>query len=546
MNNNIYVILIFLLTLVSACKTKEKQVSDFNIIPKPVSLQAGNGTIEWDSKVTIVATSTEQKQIASLLQEFLKAKNISTVITEVATATDDQVILTTTDDAALGDEGYKLSIGKDGVNIIARNGAGLFYGVQSFFQLYPQTEKIELPYVDITDQPRFVWRGLHLDVARHFFPIDFIKKYIDLMSHYKLNTFHWHLTEDQGWRIEIKKYPKLQEVAAFRKETIIGRASSRTRNEPHQFDGTRHGGFYTQEEVKEVVAYAAQRYVTIVPEIEMPGHALAALAAYPHLGCTRGPYEVATTWGVFEDVFCAGKETTFEFLQDVLDEVVPLFPGKYIHIGGDECPKAMWEKCPLCQKRMKVEKLKDEHELQSYFIQRIEKYLNGKGKSIIGWDEILEGGLAANAAVMSWRGEEGGIAAAKQNHDVVMTPNDWLYLDYYQDTTSKSEPLAIGGFVPIERVYAYEPLPSGLNSEQTKHILGTQANVWTEYMPTSDHVEYMVYPRALALAEVAWSPKENRNYDDFLKRLKGNQNLLDAWQINYAKHAFRDAKQNTK
>ncbi|MBI1769634.1 MAG: family 20 glycosylhydrolase, partial [Bacteroidetes bacterium] len=368
----------------------------------------------------------------------------------------------------------------------------------------------------------------------------------DLMAHYKLNTFHWHLTEDQGWRIEIKKYPRLQEVAANRKETIIGRASTRTRNNGlAKYDGVPHGGYYTQEEIREVVSYASKRYITILPEIEMPGHAQAALAAYSYLGCTGGPYQVATTWGVFDDVFCAGKETTFQFLQDVIDEVLPLFPGKYIHIGGDECPKTKWKKCANCQERMRIEKIKDEHGLQSYFIQRIEKYINAKGKNIIGWDEILEGGLAPNAVVMSWRGEEGGIAAAQQNHDVIMTPSKWVYLDYYQDTT-KEEPLAIGGFVPVSKIYYYDPVPSQLTPEQAKHVLGTQANVWSEYMTTGDQVEYMVYPRAIALAELAWTSKENLNYNDFIKRLTANRILLDDWKVNYAKHVFKTKADSNK
>ena len=530
--------------LIAGCTPKEKKIAEFNIVPKPAALTAGDGSITWEKDVTLVASSEDEKNAASLLQEFLKTKNINASIAATPTSSDDQVTFTTIKNDSLGSEGYTLSIDKNGVAIAANSGAGLFYGVQSLFQLIPASKEISLPFVSIKDQPRFAWRGLHLDVGRHFFPADFIKKYIDIMAHYKLNTFHWHLTEDQGWRIEIKKYPKLQELGAFRKETVIGKASTRTRNEPHQFDGTRHGGFYTQEEVKDVVAYASKQHVTIIPEIEMPGHALAALTAYPYLGCTGGPYEVATTWGVFTDVFCAGKETTFTFLQDVLDEVIPLFPGKYVHIGGDECPKESWKKCKLCQKRIKTEKLKDEHQLQSYFIQRMEKYINSKGKSIIGWDEILEGGLAPNAAVMSWRGEEGGIAAAQQNHDVIMTPTSWLYLDYYQDTT-KTEPLAIGGFVPVSKVYSYDPIPPQLTAEQAKHILGTQANVWTEYMPTTSQVEYMVYPRAIALAEIAWTPKDKLNYDDFVVRLRGNRHLLDLWQVNYAKHVFEPAAKDS-
>ena len=533
-------ILLFIIAGCTYSNAQEKSGSS-NIIPAPSVVTSGSGSVVLHSDVAIVARTSDEKNVAAVLQEFLKTKNINSHITQTPAAAN-QIVLSQKKDATLGKEGYTLSINTKGVTIQANEGAGLFYGVQSLFQLITiSSDKAELPAVEIADQPRFQWRGLHLDVGRHFFPVSFIKKYIDIMAHYKLNTFHWHLTEDQGWRIEIKKYPKLQEVAAYRKETVIGHANSRNRNAPHQYDGIRHGGFYTQDEVKEVVAYAAQRYVTVVPEIEMPGHALAALTAYPYLGCTGGPYEVATTWGIFDDVFCAGKETTFQFLQDVLAEVIPLFPGKYIHIGGDECPKTKWEKCPFCQERMKTENLKDAHALQSYFIQRMEKYINAKGKQIIGWDEILEGGLAPNATVMSWRGEEGGIAAAQQHHDVVMTPSKWLYLDYYQDTL-KTEPLAIGGFVPVSKIYSYEPLSAQLSSDQQKYILGTQANVWTEYMPTTEQVEYMVYPRAIALAEIAWSPKEKRNYDDFLKRLMSNQKLLDDWHVHYAKHVFENPK----
>ncbi len=521
---------------VAGCDHKENKTAGLNIIPRPSVMTDGSGWMKWEDDLTLVASSEEEKNVARLLQEFLQSRNVRSTINN-RTGSPGSIALITSAPDSLGSEGYRLSVDQDGVKIYASSGAGLFYGVQSLFSLFPSSGETALPYVAITDQPRFAWRGLHLDVGRHFFPVTFIKKYIDLMSHYKLNTFHWHLTEDQGWRIEIKKYPKLQQIAAYRKETVIGRATTRTRNEPHEYDTTRHGGYYTQEEVKEVVAYAAQRYITVVPEIEMPGHALAALAAYPELGCTGGPYETATTWGIFQDVFCAGKESTFVFLQEVMDEVVPLFPGKYVHIGGDECFKEQWKKCPHCQKRMKTEKLKDEHELQSYFIQRMEKYINSKGKSCIGWDEILEGGLAPNATVMSWRGEEGGIAAAQQNHDVIMTPSKWLYLDYMQDS-SASEPLSVNVYVPVKTVYDYDPLPSLLTPEQAKHVIGTQANVWTEYMKTGDEVEYKVYPRAIALAEVAWSSKANKNYPDFIKRLKGNQSLLDGWKVNYAKHVF--------
>ncbi len=528
----------FLLPFLFFSSCQEKQKAEISIIPQPVKVTVGNDWVFLGNEVTIVAKTTDEKKVAVVLQEFLKAKEIKSTIGDEPNPSENTILLKTMDDNSPA-ESYQLFIGEDGVKISASTGAGLFYGAQTLFQLFPADGPVQLPYVNIADAPRFSYRGLHLDVGRHFFPVSFIKKYIDLMAHYKLNTFHWHLTEDQGWRIEIKKYPKLQEVAAFRKETVIGRATTRTRNEPHEYDKTRHGGFYTQEEIKEVVAYATDRFIAVVPEIEMPGHALAALAAYPELGCTGGPYEVATTWGIFNDVFCAGKESTFQFLENVLDEVIPLFPGKYIHIGGDECFKDNWKKCPHCQKRIKTEGLKDEHELQSYFVQRMERYINAKGKSIIGWDEILEGGLAPNATVMSWRGEEGGIAAAQQNHDVIMTPSKWLYFDYMQDS-SASEPLAVKVLVDVKTVYMYDPVPEHFTEVEANYVLGMQANAWTEYMKTGEHVEYMVYPRAIALAEAAWSRKENKSYDGFLKRLQANRNLLDEWGVNYARHVFGD------
>lgn len=522
------------LILLSGCTSKPETSDESfaSIIPKPAKLLAGKGTYELSTALTIVSTNTEATEAASFLSDFLKTKNISSTVT-----TDSQkkngILLVIESDSTFREEGYTLTINEDGVSIKATSGAGLFYGVQSLIQLISPDGK-QIPFVEITDYPRFSYRGLHLDVGRHMFPVEFIKKYIDLMARHKFNRFHWHLTEDQGWRIEIKRYPKLQEIAAYRKETLVGHAG-----EPETFDGKRYGGFYTQEEVKEIVKYASDRFVTIIPEIELPGHSQAALAAYPELGCTGGPYETATKWGVFDPVYCAGKEETFKFLEGVLDEVVELFPGQYIHIGGDECPKTSWKNCPHCRKRIKNEKLKDEHELQSYFIQRIEKYVNSKGKQIIGWDEILEGGLAPNATVMSWRGEAGGVAAAKLNHNVIMTPGDWCYLDHYQDS-SKSEPLAIGGFTPVSKVYSYEPLPSQLTPEEGKYILGAQGNVWTEYMITPEYVEYMVYPRACALAEVVWSPKETRNYDNFLQRMQTHFVRLKDWNVNCATHIRKE------
>ncbi|HLT32361.1 MAG TPA: beta-N-acetylhexosaminidase, partial [Aquaticitalea sp.] len=378
-------------------------------------------------------------------------------------------------------EGYILEIRPAQIKISAKSDRAAFYAVQTLRQLLPvalenstfAANEIHLKCQTIEDAPQFPYRGMHLDVARHMFPVDFIKKYIDALALLKFNTFHWHLTDDQGWRIEIKKYPKLQEIAAYRNETLIGHYNT----DPQEFDGKRYGGFYTQEEIKDVVAYAEKRFVTIIPEIEMPGHSQAAISAYPELGCTGKPVEAATKWGVFEKVYCT-KEETFTFLENVLDEVLELFPSKYIHIGGDEAPKAHWKACSVCQQNIKNLSLKDEHELQSYFISRIEKYLNDKGRNIIGWDEILEGGLAPNATVMSWRGTNGAIEAAKQHHNVILTPNSHLYFDYYQ-SDKEDEPLAIGGYIPLEKVYGYNPIPSELTVEQSEYVLGAQANLWT-------------------------------------------------------------------
>ena len=437
-------------------------------------------------------------------------------------------------------EGYYMLNAAAGSVVVRGDGhEGVFYGIQTLLQLLPvspyvmvngapavrTTGPLDIPAVSIEDYPRFGYRGMMLDVCRHFFSVEMVKRYIDYLALHKMNYFHWHLTDDQGWRIEIKKYPRLTEVGAWRSGTIIGHHPG-TGN-----DSTPHGGFYTQDQIKEVVKYAADRYITILPEIEMPGHASAALAAYPNLGCTGGPYQVQQTWGVFNEVYCAGNDTVFQFLQDVLDEVMPLFPGKYIHVGGDECPKDSWKVCPKCQRRIKENGLKDEHGLQSYFIQRMEKYINSKGKQVIGWDEILEGGLAPNASVMSWRGEQGGIEAAKQNHDVVMTPGEYVYFDHAQ--LQNDDSLTIGGYLPLSKVYQYEPVPAGLTAEQAKHVRGAQANLWTEYITNPKKIEYMIFPRMSALSEVLWSPKEQRNWPDFERRLQTQYIRYQLWKANY-------------
>ncbi|EKD31749.1 MAG: hypothetical protein ACD_77C00257G0001, partial [uncultured bacterium] len=476
-----------------------------NIVPRPVSVVTGNGSFSLTNK-TLIFYNFQGKDVenitGALTSHLNKFYGISGLKQSFSlNSVKNSIFIAINPKADIKKEGYKLIVKKEGIVLEASAPNGLFYGIQSLIQMMPAMEErlteIRIQAAEIYDFPRFDWRGLHLDVCRHFMPKVFVLKYIDYMAMHKYNTFHIHLTEDQGWRIEIKKYPRLTEVGSMRRETIIGRGNTPVK----LYDGIPHGGFYTQEDIKEIVEYAAKRYVTVVPEIEMPGHALAALASYPELGCTGGPYEVSTRWGVFKDVMCAGKESTFEFLQNVMDEVLELFPSQYIHIGGDECPKDSWKVCPSCQQKIKELGLKDEHELQSYFIQRMEMYINNKGRNIIGWDEILEGGLAPNAAVMSWRGEAGGIEAARQHHYVVMTPGTHCYLDHYQAEPS-SQPQAIGGFTPLEKIYNYEPVPSSLSAEEAKYVMGAQGNVWTEWMATPAHVEYMVYPRAAALAEV--------------------------------------------
>ena len=431
-------------------------------------------------------------------------------------------------------ESYNLKIAPQGIDISGSDYAGLFYGLQTLVQILETTKINNSPAVAsvlIEDRPRFRWRGMLLDVARHMFPADFIKRYIDIIAAHKMNVFHWHLTEDQGWRMPIKKYPKIKDIAAWRKETLVGHY----RDKPHQFDGKPYGGFYTREEIKDIIDYASDRSVTIVPEIEMPGHATAALSAYPQLSCTGGPHEAETVWGVHKEVFCAGNEETFDFLENVLEEVAQIFPGPYIHIGGDECPKTRWAECEKCQARIADEGLKDEHELQSYFIKRIEKILEKFDKRLIGWDEILEGGLAPNAVVHSWRGMDGGIEAANAGHEVIMSPTTYVYFDYYQSEDRENEPLAIGGYLPLSKVYEFEPVPDKIDSDKRHLILGGQANLWTEYIPTTKQAEYMLLPRVCALAEAVWSPKNKKDYAGFIDRLGDHLKRLDRKNLNYRK-----------
>jgi hexosaminidase len=503
------------------------------IIPAPVSVTKSPGTFVLSQETSIFADTVNNKAVA-FLSDYLQNTSMLRIPVKINSGVSkaNSIVLTSAGTEGLPAEGYRLTITPTKITIAAK-GAGLFYGIQSLIQMMPleRAAVAKLPCVQIEDYPRFGYRGLMLDVCRHFFTIEFVKRYIDLIAAYKLNTFHWHLTDDQGWRIEIKKYPKLTEVGGFRKETLIGNYFDRT---PQQFDNTKYGGYYTQDEIREVIKYAADRYITVVPEIEMPGHAMAALAAYPELGCNPAlGYQVQTKWGVYNDIYCP-TDKTFAFLEDVLTEVIELFPSKYIHIGGDEAPKEAWKQSAFCQALIKRLKLKDEHGLQSYFIQRIEKFVNSKGRSIIGWDEILEGGLAPNATVMSWRGEQGGIEAAKQNHDVIMTPSsNGLYLDHAQGKLS-TEPLTIGGNAPLQKTYSYNPTPDVLTADQKKHILGVQGNLWTEYIGTENKVLYMLLPRLLAVSEVAWTPLANKNFKDFSEnRLPGQLAWLDKNNFSY-------------
>ncbi|GAB3637730.1 family 20 glycosylhydrolase [Hymenobacter arcticus] len=550
MNKNVLVVLVAVLSLGGLAPAHGQQATaspaGIAVIPQPVRLVPGTGrfAITPETKIYVGPKNDELRRIGqSLSAEIARATGVTPPVVAAAPGKQQAsaIYLTLTQPVdTLGTEGYTLSVQPARVVLAARQPQGLYLGTQTIRQLLPaqRTAGASLPAVEVADKPRYSWRGMHLDVSRHFFPVEFVKQYIDYLALHKMNTFHWHLTDDQGWRIEIKKYPKLTTVGGFREGTLIGHYGAKV----PEYDNVRYGGFYTQEQVKEVVKYAQDRYITVVPEIEMPGHALAALTAYPELSCTGGPFKVGQTWGVYDDIFCAGNEQTFAFLQDVLTEVMPLFPSKIVHIGGDEAPKTRWKVCPKCQARIKTEHLKDEHELQSYFVQRMEKFVNTKGKTIIGWDEILEGGLAPNAAVMSWRGMEGGTAAAKQKHQVVMTPGEFVYFDHYQGDPSQ-EPLSIGGYLPLAKVYAFEPTPPELNAEERKYILGAQANLWTEYIPTTQYVEYMVLPRMSALAEVLWTPASQKNWESFKVRMQPQYQRFAALGANYAKSAFNVREQ---
>lgn len=528
-------------TWVMTSCSSESTIADYQVIPLPQEITTTQGTpfkLSASTHILFPQGNEKMQRNALYLAEYLKKATGKEFAVKAGETAKGAIVL------QLGmqsdnPEAYQLSVNGDGVVIAAPTEAGVFYGIQTLRKSIPAHAgaTVSLPAVTINDAPRFSYRGAHFDVSRHFFTVDEVKTYIDMMALHNMNHLHWHITDDQGWRIEIKKHPKLTELGSLRNETVIGRNSG-------EYDGKPYGGYYTQEEAKDIVAYAAERYITVIPEIDLPGHMQAALKVYPKLGCTGGPYEVWTQWGVSEDVLCAGNDDVLTFIDDIFTEIMDIFPSQYIHVGGDECPKARWKQCPKCQARIKQLGIKgnDKHSkeeyLQSFIINHAEKFLNDHGRRIIGWDEILEGGLAPNATVMSWRGEAGGIEAAKQNHDVIMTPNTYLYFDYYQTKDTENEPLGIGGYLPLERVYNYEPMPASLTPEQQKHIIGVQANLWTEYIPTLSHAQYMVLPRWAALAEIQWSNPADKNYENFLSRLPRLINIYDIEKYNYAKHVF--------
>jgi len=537
-----------------SCTEKADKIEKISIIPKPVKIEQGYDNFELTKKTRIIKSKHNyDKQVADYLLDILNSA--TGLELEHGEPFEEKYVIVFEYSAIedLGDEGYVLEVNKNKILIKANESRGLFYGVQTLLQLMPpeifsaeKTEKKKwlVPCCKIYDKPRFAWRGMHLDVSRHFFPKEFIKRYIDLIAMHKMNTFHWHLTDDNGWRIEIKEYPKLTEISAWRvnREDMPWREVT----PPEPGEKATYGGFYTQEEIKEIVAYASERQITIIPEIEMPGHTSEVFAAYPVLSCEgKKLYVQPGSYWPNEDIFCAGNDEVFSFIENVLDEVIELFPSKYIHIGGDEANKTKWEKCPKCQKRIKEEGLRNEDELQSYFIKRIEKYLNSKGRILIGWDEILEGGLAPEATVMSWRGMKGGIEATSQGHDVVMSPTTYCYFDYYQ-ANPDFEPEAIGGFLTLKKVYSFDPVPEELNEVQSKHILGAQGNVWTEFIPTPEHAEYMAVPRMTALSEVLWNQPESKDWTCFQKRLKDQFKRFDFMNVNYSLGSYKVDMQPVK
>lgn len=537
-------LLFALCSTLSGCGKVIPADTEIAVVPKPERVTEGQGVfpLTVSTRVALLFDDERLPYVTAALDEVLMpvfGRGLETLEADIPVAETVNIVR----DEAMPADAYRLEVAPGRVDIVAGGAQGAFYAVQTLRQLIPvaaydvtNVRAVELPVVTIEDKPCLGYRGMMLDVCRHFFTVDEVKEAIDLMAMHKLDVFHWHLTDDQGWRIEIKKYPKLTEVGSVRRRTLIGRDPGGEYDENCKYDETPYGGFYTQDEIRDVVDYAAKRFITVIPEVEFPGHAVGALASYPWLGCTGEQYEVRQTWDIDDRVFCIGKESTFEFIEGVLEEVVALFPSEYIHIGGDECPTVMWEKCPHCKARMKAERLKRPRQLQNYATARVEKFLNAHGRRLIGWDEILEGDVTPTATIMSWRGAKGGIKAAKQGNYVIMAPTTNCYLDYYQTRDTAGEPLSIGGYLPVEKVYALDPYEQ-LTPEEQGYILGVQANLWTEYIATWPHAQYMLLPRLSALAEVGWS-LDRKDYGDYLRRVRRLAKLYDAYGYNYAKHIF--------
>lgn len=543
MNRKLLLLLAWLALLPAAA-----QKADFNVVPLPREItadpNAGAFVINQNTAILDGRTAGEKRNARFLQQYLFERTGFQLPLLKKAKGVPTLSVRTLADAKELGTEGYRIDVDARQITITGADDAGAFYGVQTLRKALPHLDAgqkgktaVSVPATHVSDAPRFGYRGMELDVARHFVTVDSVKRFIDLLALHNINRFHWHLTDDQGWRIEIKRYPRLTAVGSQRAQTVIGHNTGK-------YDGRPHGGFYTQQECRDIVRYAAERHITVIPEIDLPGHMVAALAAYPELGCTGGPYQVRQHWGIADDVLCAGNPKTYEFIDNVLDEVTNIFPSTYVHIGGDECPKERWKQCPKCQAFIGEKHLQAEgghtaeERLQSYVIRHTSEHLAKKGRRIIGWDEILEGGLAPGATVMSWRGEKGGIDAAKSGHDAIMTPNSYLYFDYYQSKNTADEPMAIGGYLPLERVYAYEPVPNGTDEATARRFIGVQANIWTEYIPTFRGVEYMALPRAAALAEIQWRPRGVRNYQEFLGRLPDLFSLYKEQGYNFAKHYY--------
>lgn len=539
-----WIAILSLCTALCSCGRVVPTDGEIAVVPVPAQVTPGNGAFELSAttQVRLLHGDAQSGYVADALSAIVEPLFGRSLVVEQA---DDAAAgaVNISCDGAMPSEAYELCVTPERVDIVAGSAQGAFYAVQTMCQLIPaaayarsRMQAVELPAVVISDGPCLTYRGVMLDVARHFFTVDEVKKLLDMLALHKINRFHWHLTDDQGWRVEINKYPKLTEIGSVRSRTLIGKDPGGEYDESCRYDQTPHGGYYTQDEIREVVDYAARRFIEVIPEIEFPGHAVAALASYPWLGCTGEQYEVRQTWDIDDRVFCIGRETTFEFIENVLSEVLELFPSEYIHIGGDECPAKMWEKCPACGERMKTGKMTRSRQLQNYATARVERFLNAHGRRLIGWDEILEGDVTPTATIMSWRGKEGGVQAARMGNHAIMSPTEYCYFDYYQSENTAAEPLAWGGFVPVEKVYSLDPY-EGLTSAEQAYILGVQANLWAEYIPTFSQAEYMLLPRLGALAEVGWS-LDRKDYTDFLRRMQHMRLLYDARGYRYAPYIF--------